>query len=126
MRDRRSELEVRNAVLVVIGFEAARRQRGYCRRLKLGDWPCLVDEPRDVYRAYDLGRLPWWRTFSLASVWGYVKFWRGGRRTGRPRSDIYQAGGDFVVDPAGRLALVHPGRDPHDRPAVEEILAAIG
>lgn len=125
MRDRREELDARKAVVVVIGFEAARRQRGYCRTLKLGDWPCLVDEPLAVYHAYGLGRLPWWRTFTLASLRGYLKFWRAGKKMPNPRADIYQAGGDFVVDPEGRLALVHPGRDPHDRPSVDEILAAI-
>jgi len=125
LRDRRSELEKCNAVVLVIGFEPARRQRGYCRSLKLGDWPCLVDEARNVYRAYGLGRLTWWRTFSPASLWGYVRFWRQGRPMPRPKADVYQAGGDFVVGPDGRLALVHPGRHPHDRPPVDRILAAI-
>lgn len=125
MRERRAELEARNAVVVVIGFEAARRQRGFCRLLRLDGWPCLVDESRAVYRAYGLGRLPWWRTFTLASLWGYVGFWRRGLAMPRSKADIFQAGGDFVVDPAGALALVHPGNDPHDRPTVEEILAAL-
>ena len=125
MRDRRAELDAWNAVVVVIGFEAPRRQRGYCRGLNLGDWPCLVDEGLVAYHAYGLGRLAWWRTFTPASLWGYVKFWRRGHRMPRPKADIYQAGGDFVVDPDGRLALVHPGRTPHDRPSVDDILKAI-
>ncbi len=112
--------------MVVIGFEETKRQRSYCRQLKLEDWLCLMDEPRAVYRAYGLGRLPWWRTFTLASAWGYLKFWRQGKAMPRPRADIYQAGGDFVVDPQGRLALVHPGRDPHDRPTVDDIIATLG
>ena len=126
MRDRRAELAARNATVVVIGFEATRRQRGFCRTLKLGDWPCLVDEALVTYHAYGLGRLPRSRTFTPASLWGYVKFWQQGHRMPRPKADIYQAGGDFVVDPAGRLALVHPGRSPSDRPSVDEILDSIG
>jgi peroxiredoxin len=125
LRDRRAELEARNALVIVIGFEPQRRQRGYCRALRIGDWPCLADEGLAVYRAYGLGRLSWWRTFTPASLLGYVKFWRQGRPMPNPRADIYQAGGDFVVDPGGRLALVHPGRDPHDRPSVDQIIAAI-
>jgi peroxiredoxin len=125
LRERRAELEARNAVVVVIGFEAARRQRGFCRLLELDGWPCLVDESLAAYRAYGLGRLPWWRTFTVASLWGYVGFWRRGLAMPRPKADIYQAGGDFVVDPAGNLALVHPGKDPHDRPTVEEIIDAL-
>jgi alkyl-hydroperoxide reductase/thiol specific antioxidant family protein len=125
LRERQEELAARNAVVVVIGFEAARRVRGYCGNLRLGDWPCLVDEALTVYQAYGLERLAWWRTFTLASLRGYARFWRRGATMPRPRADIRQAGGDFVIDPAGRLAFVHPGRAPHDRPGVDTILAVI-
>jgi hypothetical protein len=126
LRERRAELDARQAVAIVVGFEAPRRLRGYCRGLKLGDWPCAVDESLAVYHAYGLGRLPWWRTFTPGSLLGYVKFLRQGKRLPRVKADIYQAGGDFVVRPGGRLALVHPGRNPHDRPSVDEIVAALG
>jgi hypothetical protein len=124
LREHRDELDRRQALVVVVGFEASRRLRGYCRGLQLGTWPCLVDKSRTVYRLYGLGQLPWWRTFNLASLRGYWRFWRQGRRMPGLRADLYQAGGDFVIDPDGRLALVHPGRGPHDRPSVEQILAA--
>jgi AhpC/TSA antioxidant enzyme len=125
LRERRVDLEARNAVVLVVGFEGGRRLHGYCRGLKLVDWPCLVDEDLAAYHSYGLGRLPWWRTFDPASIWGYIRFWRQGKAMPHPRGDIRQAGGDFVVDPVGRIALAHPGRDPHDRPSVERILAAI-
>jgi hypothetical protein len=126
LRERQEELATRNAVVVVIGFEAARRMRGYCGNLKLGEWPCLVDEDLTVYHAYGLQRLPWWRTLHLASLRGYITFWRQGQAMPSPRADIRQAGGDFVVDPAGWLVLIHPGRSPHDRPSVDQILGVIG
>ena len=110
MRERQAELQARNAVVMMIGFEAARRMRGYCRLLKLGDWPCLVDEQRTAYRAYELGRLPWWRTFNPASLLGYVRFWRQGQRMPRPRADIYQAGGARPSRPAPSRSA-RPGRD---------------
>jgi len=43
----------------------------------------------------------------------------------RPEEDTLQLGGDFVVDPAGRLALAHACKDPLDRPPVHELLAAV-
>jgi len=125
LRERRGELDDRNAVVLVIGFEAARRQRAYCRLLELADWPCLVDEQLAAYRAYELGSLPWWRTFNASSLLGYLRFWRQGKPMPRPRANIYQAGGDFVVNPSGHLTLAHPTRSPHDRPTVDQILAAI-
>jgi hypothetical protein len=125
LRDQRAELDRRGVTVLVVGFEAARRQRGYCRNLKLGDWTCLVDESLEVYHAYGLERLPKWRTFNPVSALKYVVFALQRKPLPRPRADVYQAGGDFVVDPAGRVALSHPGRSPHDRPTLRAILAAL-
>ncbi|KAF3850178.1 hypothetical protein F7725_019897 [Dissostichus mawsoni] len=40
--------------------------------------------------------------------------------------DIYQLGGDFLLDEAGKVLLCHPSKSPMDRPSVEDILQAAG
>jgi hypothetical protein len=42
------------------------------------------------------------------------------------RGDIFQRGGDVLIDPAGIVRLHHVGAGPADRPAVETILRTIG
>ena len=39
--------------------------------------------------------------------------------------DIFQRGGDVLIDPTGIVALHHVGNGPADRPPVETILGKI-
>ena len=113
--------------MLVISFDAARRVRGYCRRMHL-PFRCLSDEQRVAYRAYHLGRASWLRTLTPRALAPYIRlyFRLGGRRPAYGGQDLRQMGGDFVVAPDGRLALAYASHDPADRPPVEQILAAIG
>lgn len=126
MRDEADRFAAVDTAVLVISFEAARRTRGFCRRLRLPpDWRCLVDERRAAYAAYGMGRNPWWRVFTPGSALRYGLMYLRGERTNRPRGDIFQMGGDFVVDREARLVLAHPNRTPHDRPSVAELLEAL-
>lgn len=110
---------------MVIGFEAARRLGGYCRRYEI-PFRCLVDEPRAVYRAYGMGRASWWRTVTPRAIAPYVRLMMGGRL---PRAaadqDVRQRGGDFVVGPDGRIRLAYVSDDPADRPPTDALVAAL-
>jgi hypothetical protein len=51
-------------------------------------------------------------------------------REGLPRKDygkedIYQSGGDFLIDHDGRILFAHRSRDPADRPSAERLLQVI-
>ena len=127
MREQADRIAACGAAVLLVSFEAARRSRAYCRSLKLPDhWYCLIDEDRLVYRAYGLRRNPWWRTFTFGSVLGYVRmFLQGERASARPQTDVFQMGGDFVLDAGGRLVLVHPSRFPDDRPPASDLIDAL-
>jgi peroxiredoxin len=124
LRQRQAELEARAAVVLVIGFEPARRIGGYCRRYDL-PFRCLVDEARTVYRAYGLRRAPWSRTLTPRSLAPYIRLMFSGRAVRRAADqDVRQRGGDFVVGPDGRIRLAYASDDPADRPTVDGIIAA--
>ena len=110
--------------MLAICFDAPERADRYVREQQL-DVPLLVDHERRVYRAYGLEQGAFWRFLLPPVVLGYLRLMSAGRRLQRPEEDPLQLGGDFVVDPAGRLALVHPSKDPTDRPTVAELLAAV-
>lgn len=38
--------------------------------------------------------------------------------------DLYQMGGDFLIEETGKVILSHPCKTPLDRPTVEDILKA--
>ena len=124
MRRREDDFRALGAQIWAIGFDAPERAARYVREQSL-DVPLLIDRERRVYRAYGLEHGALWR-FLLPPVFlGYLRLIAAGGRVQRPEEDTLQLGGDFVIDPAGRLALVHPCKDPLDRPQVHELLAAV-
>jgi hypothetical protein len=40
-------------------------------------------------------------------------------------NDIYQAGGDFLIDRNGTILFAHRGEDPADRPSMSTLLKAV-
>jgi hypothetical protein len=123
LRRRQDDFQGAGAQLLAICFDAPERAERYARDQQL-DVPLLVDRQRRVYRAYGLEPGAFWRFLLPPVVLGQLQLMASGRRQQRPEEDPLQLGGDFVVDPSGRLALVHPSKDPTDRPPVAELLAA--
>ena len=114
-----------DAAVALITFTRPRNVAGFRRRLGLR-YPVLADEARDAYHAYGLGRAPWWRVWGPRTLGAYARLLRAGRRLDRPTQDTRQLGGDFVVDPTGRLSYAYRSSRPDDRPAVDALVAAVG
>lgn len=122
MGDRLAELG--DARVALVTFTRQRNLRGFRARLGLS-YPVLADEDRATYRAYGLGRGPWWRVWGVTTLARYAGLLLRGRRLRRPTEDVLQLGGDFVVGPDGRLAYVHRPKGPADRPPVDELVGAV-
>lgn len=88
----------------------------------------LLDPERKVYTAFGLGT-SYIKVYNFNNLLKYAEFIVLSRQfPKRPSvcsSDIYQLGGDFVLDEGGRVIYSHPSRGPLERPAVAEILASI-
>ena len=110
--------------MLVITFETRRQAEAYVRETDL-PWPLLVDTSRTVYRAYEMRRGSPWEIWSPASWGTYMNLLRKGRRVKPPTGDIYQLGGDVVIDPAGKIALHRVEKGPADRPPIAELLAPV-
>jgi len=116
--------EFGDAAVVLVTFTCPRNLRGFRRRLGLA-YPVLADEDRAVYRAYGLGRGSWRRVWGLGTMRAYGRLLRAGRRPSVPEGDTLQLGGDFVIDPGGRIAYVYRSTGPADRPSVDDLLTAV-
>ena len=89
-------------------------------------FPIFADPERTAYRAFGLERLSWHRVFSLATLNLYLKLFRKGLvRQDYGANDIYQAGGDFLIDKNGSILFAHRSEEPADRPSVSTLLKAI-
>ncbi len=85
-------------------------------------WPMLVDTDRALYNAYAMHRGGIWAVWGPKSWWGFLKLIFKGRRLRPPAGDVYQLGGDVLLDPFGGVKLHHVMRVPVDRPDVKSIL----
>lgn len=124
MRAHTREIEELGLAVLVVTFESRRRAEAYVRETDL-PWPLLVDPSRAAYRAYRMRRGSRWEIWSPASWGAYFDLLRKGRRLRRPTGDIYQLGGDVLIDPRGRVALHRVEQGPADRPPVSDLLAVV-
>jgi peroxiredoxin len=92
------------------------------------NWPfaILADPNRVAYKAFALKRLSRLSVFSPATLWQYLQLLRKGQRLRHyGDEDIYQGGGDFLIDREGNILFAHRSQDPADRPPLEKLLKAI-
>lgn len=115
-KDKLDEMGVR---VLIISFSAPPFVRAWLEETGV-PFPVLLDENLSVYRSYGLKRSAA-RTFSPKTLWYYFR-----RRSDRIKhanaDDIYQLGGDFIVDGDGILRFVYPSREPVDRPPINQLL----
>jgi len=121
VRHRQRELDEAGALLVVVSAEPADQIAPVARK---EGWtgPVLGDPQRIAYRAFGLGRLPWYRVFTPKTLVLYAGFMLRGRFPEPPGQDAMQQGGDFLVDAAGVIRFAYAGRRSDDRPPVEDLI----
>lgn len=124
MRRQYPELHAAGGEVLVICFDALERAERYAREQEL-PFPLLADPERRVYRAYRLEQGSVWRFLMPRVVLGTLRMLESGRQLQWPHEDLLQLGGDFVVDPNGLLAVVHPCQDPTDRPPAATLMTAV-
>jgi hypothetical protein len=121
----KSEFEKRGVSILIVSFAEPAKLLPYQLRHQ---WPftILADPQRTAYRAFSLKQLSFWQVFSSSTLVRYLQLFREGRRLPRyEKADIYQSGGDFILDREGNIVFAHRGRNPADRPSAPELLNAI-
>jgi peroxiredoxin len=119
------EFDRRHVKIVVVSFSEPAMLALY---QKHHQWrfPVLADPERAAYHAFGLEQLSWHRVFSPATLKLYLKLFRKGLvRQDYGNNDVYQAGGDFVIDGSGAVYYAHRSEDPADRPTMSTLLKAI-
>ncbi|HLZ69320.1 MAG TPA: peroxiredoxin-like family protein [Dehalococcoidia bacterium] len=122
MRGEIGERDDVGVALITMGKPAQAAE--FCREQRLS-YTCLSDPARNSYRAFGL------RRGSTADVMGPGPMLAGlraaskGHFVGRPVDDVYQLGGSFLVDTAGRIAYAHYPRHAGDQPAAGDLKRAV-
>jgi peroxiredoxin len=121
----KGEFDRRGVAIAAVSFAEPAKLIHYQEQHR---WPfaILADPKREAYRAFALRRLSWLRVFSLITLKLYLKLFRQGmKREDYGKEDIYQAGGDFLLDREGNILFAHRSQDPADRPAAVQLIQAI-
>ena len=124
MRDKEDELDRLNVKVVVVTFENDFLARCYVEDTAL-TWPILIDSTREVYKGYGMLSASFWDIWGFKTWQVYLKEILKGNKPIKSDGDIYQRGGDVLIDPDGVVRLHHIGEGPADRPSVEQILKGI-
>jgi peroxiredoxin len=121
----KSEFDRRGVSVVIISFAEPDRLVAYQEQHR---WPftILADPQRKVYQAFELKPLSWFRVFSPPVLKLYFKLWRRGlKQEPYGGEDIYQSGGDFLLNSTGHVLYAYRSQSPADRPAPEKLLQEI-
>ena len=94
--------------------------KAYVEQTKL-PWPLLLDTNRELYSAYGMEKGSLWSLSNPVAVARYVWLILRGKNLGKPGCDVFQLGGDVLIDPAGIVRLHHASAGPHDRPSPKAI-----
>lgn len=90
-------------------------------------FPVLSDADRSAYNALGLSRTSFWTFLRPDVIAGYLRMIFRGTKMLKPipKDDLFQLGGDFIIDRQGVLRFAHLSKDPTDRPSgsrlVEEL-----
>lgn len=125
MRQHERLFDAKNVAVVVVSFEAPVHVQQYLRDSGM-HWPVLIDERRELYRAYGMTRAPTRKIWSLGTIRAYAGLMRRGKRMRRATGDVRQRGGDVLIDPDQRIRYLHVGDTPADRPSVATLLRHAG
>jgi len=124
LRDHEEEFKKRNVRIAVITFASSDAASRYREKTSLA-WPLLVDEHREAYREYGMLSASFWDVWGPKTWWAYLTEVIKGQRLRKYSGDVYQRGGDVLIDPNGIVRLHHVGKGPADRPPAEEIVRMI-
>lgn len=109
--------------IVVVSFMGGPVADAWVREMGF-DWPVVIDETRTLYAACGMFLGTRWNVWGPRTCWAYIKELFRGRtpRASALANDIYQLGGDVLVDPSGIVRLLHRGSGPADRPSIGTLL----
>jgi peroxiredoxin len=105
------ELERAEIDVLVVTFERPEAAERYAADMGL-PWPVLIDERKSLYGAYGMDRAGTWDIWGPRTWWAYARQIVRGRWPEPAQGDVYQRGGDILIDPNGIVRLHHVGNGP--------------
>lgn len=120
-------LEARSVRVLVVSFGSVEGAQLWLEQTRC-TFEILLDPNRMIYRSFGLGS-SYAKVMKFGCLLQYSEYGAVERDfpdvPHRLLEDIYQMGGDFLLDEAGKVLMSHPSKTPLDRPTVKNILQAV-
>ena len=118
----REQLASANALVVVVAHGDAKGAERWLKENEC-DYMMLRDPERKLYTASRM-RLSFYRTWQTQVMLYYAEQ-KASNRTLTPPFEgdiLHQMGGDLIIDPNGKMALVYASKSASDRPSITALL----
>ena len=123
LRKSDTDFESLDVDVKVVTFDSPEMGKQYAKGRNL-QWPMLHDEERELHQAYGFEKAKLAKLIGPVTVFKYVVQILSGH-AGSPGKDLYQMGGNVLIDPGGTVRMHHASVGPHDRPTAKDIIAVI-
>ena len=126
MRKIYGDIQALGGEVLVVTFAPLKFLTAFVAEMPL-PFPVVADPERKAYQAFTLGSTNLRGFLRPGVIWHYLKLiFRGWMPKGPAKdADVWQLGGDFVIDAERRLRYAHPSKDSADRPSNDELLQAL-
>lgn len=87
--------------------------------------PVYFDMDRKLYRYFGMQKARFRDLWRLRTLWAYLRLLAGGWKLQKSTGDIYQRGGDVLIDPDGTVRFHHIAAGPADRSDPEALFRLV-
>ncbi len=120
----REELQRRNVKVVVVTFES--HQVNLPSITDEGHrFPYHFDLEKRLYHYYGMEKAGFRDVWGLRTLKTYFRLLLQGKKLLKSQGDVYQRGGDVLIDPDGKIRFHHISIGPGDRPSLDAVLEVI-
>ena len=120
----REELQRRNVKVVVVTFESQPVEQ-LLNTDEGHRFPYYFDLEKRLYHYYGMERAGFRDVWGLRTLKTYFRLLLQGKKLLKSQGDVYQRGGDVLIDPDGKIRFHHISIGPGDRPPLDTILAVV-
>jgi hypothetical protein len=122
----RERLDRLNVKLAVISFEKREGDLALPGDTERGGTTSFyLDEDRTLYGYFGMHQAGFLDLWGLKSLWIYLRLIGKGRKMRRSTGDVYQRGGDVLLDPEAIVRFHRVADGPADRPDPETLLRIV-
>ena len=117
-----NKLEKFGVQAIVISFSSRWLFEAFAKDYAHPNFIFLRDPDLKAYKAFGLKKAKLSEMLNPGVALKYFSLILKGEKIKKTSEDVYQLGGNFILDPDGSVIYSHPSKHPNDRPSIQELI----